>query len=197
MFSQDKLIFTNKNAIKNIELFSLLKSEEMKQRLLYDMEKMFTVENIKFIRQLLSSNNVQYKICALNVISNLKATSELSKIEELLNDPIFDIKFHSIVVLGNIGQKETITKLFPFLGSTEQPFRRVAIEAIGKIDVDVALDNLSEIYEKEVDFGNRVAIIEAVKKSNNKNKLKNVLSFFLTIENVEFVKKIIEKYLNN
>lgn len=196
-YKQNKLLFSDKNTNEKIELFDLLYDNDIKTRLLYDMEEGLTENHISFIRSLIMSDIKRNKIFGLKVLANIKGSTEIEKVEELLLSSDEDMQFHSVVTLGNIGNKETITKLIPFLKSTEQPLRRVAIEAISKIDIDIAFESLREIYEKEVDFGNRVAIIEAVKKAEDKNKLKNVLSYFLTIEYEEFVKKIIEKYSDN
>ncbi|MCP5375418.1 MAG: HEAT repeat domain-containing protein [Rickettsiaceae bacterium] len=193
-YKQNKQLFTEKNTNEKIDLFESLSNEETKTRFLYDLEKNLTKNQMSFIRELLLSNNKRYTIFGLRVIANLKADSELRKVEEMLLSSEKEIQFRSIVTLGYIGNSETNKIIIPFLESSEQHLRRVAIEAVGRIDGEEMLNIFKQTYSTEKDFGNRIAIIEATAKFNDRNKIRDALSYFLTLEKDPFVISIIEKF---
>ena len=196
-YQNNRSLFTLdfKNDLKNI--FNSFQSIESKRRLLLDLENVLSAADENFILNILGSNNIHIRNFGIIQSGKHQIKNQEIKIKEfLINTDNLSTKLHCLVSLGYYKNPDNLELIQNYFKDDEQSIRRVAAEAIGKIEDEKIIEPLKSLYSKEDDFGNRMTIITAVNKLKNKTLVKNTLRYFENIEYNPFVSSIIRKKIN-
>jgi len=178
-------------------LFNTISSSAIKNRMLYDLENTLTANDIPFIRSLLRGENTIHKTFALNAAGKLRIEALRTEIETILSSSgNHSVKMHSIISLGNIRNKNSISFIMEYLSSADDPLRRVAVEAAGKIGDSAFLSRLQSMYPNETDIGMKLSIITAVSRMQGKTAVKAALESFHAAETETLAQRIIARKIN-
>ncbi len=176
------------------DLFLLTANDNTKIRLLHDLKRHQTSSDSTFISSLLKSDNTNHKVFAILQSGRLQIESLRLDIENLLqNDGNYNVKFHSIVSLGDYGKSESLNLILENLSDSDPSIRRAAVHAAGKIGGNKIVEPLRKQYPSESDMGQRLSIIEAINRLPDRSIATDVMQYFLSIESNALLVSILEK----
>jgi hypothetical protein len=179
------------------DLFFSMRSKFTKVRLLYDLKNLLGSSDKQFLASLFKLKDKQIRFFSILQLGRLNIESMRAEIENLLqNSADFEIIFHSIVALGDMKNSNSLQLLLQYLNSPEPAIRRAAIAAVGKIRDKKIVIPLKELYPRENDIGQRLAIITAISRLSDLNSVINALRYFQSIEADPLVLSIINKKIN-
>ncbi|MFC1557549.1 HEAT repeat domain-containing protein [candidate division KSB1 bacterium] len=165
LYTSTQDLFTPAHKTELKELFSVVSSNAVKSRLLWDLEPVLTAEDETFLSNLIQSDVKEHRYFALTLTGRLQIFSLRETIEGIANsqgDPA--LTFHAIAALGDMKDRNSITTVKSYITSPDDGIRRAAIEAAGKIGDITVLPQLRSGYATEDDFGMRMSIITAVSR---------------------------------
>jgi len=197
-FNYNKKLFEkdNKNDLKN--LYFLFKNNLSKSKFLYDLKNILDTSDMPFLVFLFESQDKQAKLFAISQFGILANESMQPAIIELIqNSDDFDIKFHCIAALGNLKKTKNYPILLLSLNDPDPGIRRVAIEALGKLKNIEMINSLKELYPRETDMGQRLAIITAITRLSDLNLVIQALMYFQNIETDPYILSIINNRINS
>ncbi len=193
-FTGNRNIFTKNNSNSLIGLYNSTKNDGLKSIILNDLEGTLAGTDIGFINSMTNSMKKREKIFGISMAGKLKIAGKRQNIESVLTTETDDeLWFYTIISLGKMGHKDSAVHIKPYLKSERQELRRVAIEALGKIDDSANLNSLTSIYAGEMDLCNRLAIIDSIARFSNKS---DVIAAYNEFKNSE-PKKFVIEYLDS
>jgi len=149
-----------------------------------------------FLSSLINSEVTQFKLFGILQAGRKKVNSLKNEVVNVLTTTEgLNVKFHCIVALGDYKDGEYLDLIIPFLNSEKQYIRRAAVEALGKIRDKRMIEPLNRLYEKEEDFGNRMAVVTAMYRLSEKSIIENTLNYFKSKENNNLVLQYINKFV--
>lgn len=80
---------------------------------------------------------------------------------QLLSDPYFEVRKNAVTGLGMLGVKDSFVAFLPMLESDNADLRRLALQAVARIDPEKAMDYAIEALDDQ-DFEVKVAAIRAL-----------------------------------
>jgi len=182
----------SKNELFNI--YSKLKTEDMKKRLLADLSELISDKDEKFLETGITSSDKIYKCFAVKKAGELGIAKFHTNIINMVNnEKDNDIIFTSLVSIGKYSDINNKDLFLFYLKNSDQGLRRVSIEALGKIINEEIVSEMISSFETEKDFGNRIAMIEVFASLKNNEFVNNVLSKLKKTEANSFVSTFIEK----
>ena len=191
-------IFTQAYSAELIDVFNLFRNKDVRTRLLYDLENSLSTKDDRFISGLIGSDDKTFVIFGLLQAGRNRIESLKHEVESTLNSSKdSEIIFHSIVALGNYGLPESLPLVLSYLHNPEQGIRRAVIEAAGKTRTESILAPLNSLFPNETDWGNRLAIIDAIYPLSSRELVLNALNEFKTVESNDFVLSILEKRIES
>lgn len=186
----------SKTQIKNI--FHDLIHEDIKIKILYDLEKYISKNDVSFLKTLFSDTNEKVKIFSISKFGRFRVESMREEIEHLLqNNDDEEIEFHCLVALGDLGNSKSYKIIIPYLSHLKSSMKRAAIEACGKIKGNEIIKPLKALYKTEQDILNRMSCIDTICQLSNKVAVKETLQFFQSIETNSILLSILKRRLMN
>ena len=162
--------------------------------MLLDLEDLVTIDDEIFISSLINEREEEYKIFGILQSGKNKIESLRNVIENMLKfTNEINIKFHCLVSLGDYKNSNSIDLIISFLNDEKQYIRRAAVEALGKIQDDRIIEPLKNLYFKENDFVDRMAIITSIFKIKNKSEANKTLKFFRKSEENLILKTFLDE----
>ncbi len=192
-YTGNKNIFSKNNSNSLIGLYNSTKNNGLKNIILNDLEETLAGTDIGFLNSMTSSINKREKIFGISMAGKLKIAGKRQNIESVLStETDEELRFYSIISLGDMGNNDSAELIKPFLISEIQVLRRVAIEALGKINDSSNLSSLTSIYAGELDMGNRIAIIDAIANLSNKPDVVAAYKNFKKSEPEKFIRHYLD-----
>ncbi|MFC1726661.1 HEAT repeat domain-containing protein, partial [candidate division KSB1 bacterium] len=103
---------------------------------------------------------------------------------------------HCIVSIGDYGKEESADIIIPYFKHERQEIVRAAVEAAGKLKNEKLIKHLKDVYNQEMDFIDRIAVVESLCRMKNRIKAKEALNGLLVNETMPFVKNFLVKNKN-
>ncbi len=179
-------------------LFNLVGNDDTRTRLLYDLENSISAKDDQFLSDLIGSGDKTFVTFGLLQAGRNRIESLRPKIEAMLDrSKDGEITFHAIVALGEYGSPESLPLVLKYLHNPDQAIRRAVIEVAGKTGDESIVSPLQKLYPNEIDWGNRVAIIEAICPLSNRDLVISTLKEFQALESNAFVLSFLEKRIES
>ncbi len=102
------------------------------------------------------------KTFAARVLGNISTPESIDVLISLLDSDDLDLVIEAIISLGNMQKKEFFTNIEPFLNHEQREMRLAALEALGKIKNEDAIDLLCKILKEDEDPFIREAAVRSL-----------------------------------
>ena len=189
--TKEKLFSENyKNDLKY--LFSSCTNIEIKKRLLYDIKNVLSFDDNLFLSSLLLLDNEEFKTFAILQAGRKKVKSLHNTIRDLLiKSNNLNVKFYSLVALGDYGYKENVDLIIDCLKNEREDLKVAAVESLGKIGDLLIVEPLKSLYLNENDIGIKMRIICSIVRMKNVNTAISELRYIESSEKDSFLKSFI------
>ena len=91
------------------------------------------------------------KTFAARVLGNISIPESIDALTSLLDNDDLDLVIEAIISLGNMQKKELFINIEPFLNHEQRELRLAALEALGKIKNEDAIEPLCKILKEDED----------------------------------------------
>lgn len=193
-----KNIFEKGNCKKLIDLYDKLDNDAIKNILLLDIEECITINEEDFIKKMFNKRDNKSRVFGVRNAARLKIKEMHEAIKAaLLAETNTENSFEYLFALENYADKNDTKLAAKYLNDKAQGIRSVAINILRKKGTEEIIEPLINNYKAELNWSNRIEILDVLKKFNKDDRVKVALNDFLVWEKNEVVKNYLQTIIKN